>query len=40
MILRKQHAARLSPLLQYVERNYAEPFTLKEAASLAMISVP
>jgi hypothetical protein len=36
--LQKKRTARLSPVLQYVERNYAEPITLKEAASLAKMS--
>jgi AraC-like DNA-binding protein len=40
MILEKERTARLSPVLQYVERNYAEPITLKETASLAKMSVP
>jgi hypothetical protein len=39
-ILQKERTARLSPLLQDVERNYAEPITLTEPACLAKMSVP
>jgi AraC-like DNA-binding protein len=40
MVLQKDRTERLSPILEYVERNYADPITLKEAASLAKMSVP
>ena len=40
MILQKERTARLSPILEYVERNYAEPITLNEAASVAKMSMP
>jgi AraC-like DNA-binding protein len=40
MVLQKDRMARLSPILEYVEGNYADPITLKEAASLAKMSVP
>jgi AraC-like DNA-binding protein len=33
-------AARLAPVLEFVEANYSEPITLKEAACLAKMSVP
>jgi len=40
MIRQKERTERLSSILEYVERNYAERITLKEAASLAKMSVP
>ena len=40
MVLQKDRTARLAPVLEQVELNYADPITLKEAASLAKISVP
>jgi AraC-like DNA-binding protein len=40
MVLQKDRTERLSPILEYVERNYADPITLKEAASVAKMSVP
>jgi AraC-like DNA-binding protein len=40
MVLQKDRTARLSPVLEYVERNYADSITLKEAAALAKMSVP
>ena len=39
IILHKDRAARLAPLLRFVERNYAKPITLKEAASMVNMSV-
>ena len=40
LVLQKDRTARLSPVLQYVERNYADSITLREAAVLAKMSVP
>ena len=40
MVLQKDRTARLSPVLEYVERNYADSITLREAAVLAKMSVP
>ena len=40
MVLQKDRTARLSSVLEYVERNYADSITLKEAAALAKMSVP
>jgi AraC-like DNA-binding protein len=40
MVLQKDRAARLSPVLEYVARNYADTVTLKQAATLAKMSVP
>lgn len=40
MVLQKDRTARLSPILEYVERKYSEPINLKEAAFLARMSIP
>ena len=40
MVLQTAQAARLAPVLEFVEANYAEPITLTEAAGLAKMSVP
>ncbi len=40
LVLQKDRTARLSPVLDYVERNYADSITLREAAALAKMSVP
>ncbi|MGB7794549.1 MAG: AraC family transcriptional regulator [Terrimicrobiaceae bacterium] len=40
IVLQKDRTARLSPVLEYVERNYADSITLREAAVLAKMSVP
>jgi AraC-like DNA-binding protein len=40
MVFQTAQAARLAPVLEFVEANYAEPITLKEAACLAKMSVP
>jgi AraC-like DNA-binding protein len=39
MILNKERTARLAPVLEFVQRNYAQIITLKEAACLAKMSV-
>ena len=40
MVLQKDRTAKLSPVLEYVQRNYTDSITLKEAAALAKMSVP
>ena len=40
MVFQTAQAARLAPVLEFVEANHAEPITLKEAACLAKMSVP
>jgi AraC-like DNA-binding protein len=40
MVFQTAQAARLAPVLEFVEANYAEPITLEEAACLAKTSVP
>jgi AraC-like DNA-binding protein len=39
MVFHSAQAARLTPVLEFVEENYAEPITLKEASCLAKMSV-
>jgi len=40
LIRHRMHSAKLKPLLEFVENNFANPITLTEAASLAKMSVP
>ena len=40
LIIQKERAARLKPVLEFVECNYTQTITLRDAASLAKISVP
>jgi AraC-like DNA-binding protein len=40
LIRQQERSARLKPVLEFVERNFADPITLKEAASLAKMSIP
>ena len=40
MVFQTAQAARLAPVLEFVEANYSEPITLKEASYLAKMSVP
>jgi AraC-like DNA-binding protein len=40
MVFQTAQAPRLAPVLEFVEANYAEPITLKEAAYLTKMSVP
>ena len=40
MIRQQERAARLKPVLEFLSKNYTDPISLKEAASLARMSLP
>ena len=40
MIRQQERAAKLKPVLEFVSKNYTDPISLKEAASLARMSLP
>jgi AraC-like DNA-binding protein len=40
MILHRECVERLAPVLEFIERNYAQLITLRDAACLAKMSVP
>jgi AraC-like DNA-binding protein len=40
LIVQQQRSARLRPVMEFVEEHFADPITLKQAATLAKMSVP